>query len=234
MAFTVAIDGPAGAGKSVVARKTAMALGFTYIDTGAMYRTIALQALERGVSPDDSETVSCIAIESQIVLSPLDANGDQRVCVQGRDVTQEIRAPQVSQMTSRISAIPQVRSVMVELQRSISRESLRGVVLEGRDIGTVVFPNAEVKIFLTASAEERAKRRYLELQKRGVEISLEAVLSEQAERDERDSQRAASPLKPAEDSRYLLTDGLTIVQVVEQIIALCVEKGYRVEGGGLE
>lgn len=226
MAFTVAIDGPAGAGKSVVARKTAMALGFTYIDTGAMYRAIALQVLEQGVSPEDVEAVGRIATESRIVLSPLDPNGVQRVCVQGRDVTQEIRTPQVSQMTSRISAIPQVRSVMVELQRRISGESLRGAVLEGRDIGTVVFPNAEAKIFLTASPEERARRRFLELQAKGVETSLEVVLSEQQERDARDSQRATSPLKPAEDSCYLLTDGLTIEQAVERIIALCREKGH--------
>lgn len=230
MAFTVAIDGPAGAGKSTVARKAAIALGFTYIDTGAMYRTIALQVLEQGMDPEEAEAVTQVAQQSQIVLSPLDSDGNQTVFVQGRDVTKEIRTPEVSQMTSRISATPQVRTVMVELQRSISRESPHGVVLEGRDIGTVVFPNADVKVFLTASAEERAQRRYHELLEKGVEICFETVLAEQIERDQRDSQRTASPLKIAEDSHYLMTDGLSIEQVVEQIIALCCEKGYRAEG----
>ncbi len=226
MAFTVAIDGPAGAGKSTVARRVAKALGFTYIDTGAMYRSIALQVLEQSIDPEAIETVSDLAHGSAIFLSPLDSMGNQKVCVGGRDVTQEIRTPEVSQMTSRISAIPEVRSAMVELQRSISRQSEHGVVLEGRDIGTVVFPQAEVKIFLTASAEERAQRRFQELQAKGIEMRFEMVLAEQIERDERDSQRAASPLKIADDAHYLMTDGLTIEQVVQKIVDMCTDKGY--------
>jgi cytidylate kinase len=230
MTFTVAIDGPAGAGKSTVARRVAMRLDLVYIDTGAMYRAIALAALRQGIAPDDAESLAQLARETRIRLSPLDAEGCQTVHLNDAEVTQEIRAPEVSQATSRISAIPAVRATIVEQQRRIGSESRRGVVLEGRDIGTVVFPNAPLKIFLSANPEERARRRYAELKEKGVETDYETVLREQQERDNRDSHREVAPLIPAPDAVQIPTDALSVEEVVERILALCCERGYAQEG----
>ena len=221
MTVTVAIDGPAGAGKSTVAKQVAAALRYTYLDTGAMYRAVAWKALQAGIAADNAAALTAIAQTITLLLSPLDAGGTQTVSVDGADVTDRIRTPEVSALTSTISALPPLRRVLVERQRQLGREALHGVVLDGRDIGTVVFPNAEVKIFLTASAEERARRRWEELRRRGLDADFDQVLREQIERDTRDSQREDSPLAAAADAAILNTDGLTAEAVAERIIALC-------------
>ena len=200
----VAIDGPAGAGKSTVARGVAQALGFTYLDSGAMYRSVALAARERGVEPAEAA--------SSIDVGFGGAEGD-RVLLDGRDVTTEIRTPEISEAASRVAADPAVRSAMVAAQRKL----LRGGdwVAEGRDIGTVVAPDAELKVFLTADPRERARRRAAEL---GAEV--DAVLAEQTIRDERDRAREHSPLRPAEGAVELDTTGLSVSEVVQRIAEL--------------
>jgi cytidylate kinase len=198
--MVVALDGPAGAGKSTVARAVASALGFTYLDSGAMYRSVALAALQRGVEP------AAVARGLRIEL------GD-RILLDGRDVTDEIRTPAVSEAASRAAADPAVREAMVEQQRRMLAEG--DWVAEGRDIGTVVAPGAEVKVFLTASPEERARRRAAEL---GVDPAT--VLAEQTIRDQRDSTREHSPLAPAPGAVELDTTGLTLDEVVQRIVEL--------------
>lgn len=207
----IAIDGPAGAGKSTVARAVARALGFTYLDSGAIYRCVALLSLDSpGTSP--GQLAQAASIEFGF------AGGDERVVLDGRDVTAEIRSPEVSEAASRVAADPQVRKALVARQR----EFIAGGdwVAEGRDIGTVVAPTAEVKIFLTASPRERARRRAGELG-----ADPDTVLAEQTLRDERDSAREHSPLAPASDAVMLDTTGLTIGEVVEHIAALAA--GHR-------
>ena len=220
MPFIIAIDGPAGAGKSSVARRLATALDFTYLDTGAMYRAVALAAQENGVAETDEAALETLAQELSLQFSPLAEDGTQRLAVQGRDVTAAIRTPPVSSLTSKISALPAVRRVIVEQQRRMGAAAERGVVLEGRDIGTVVFPQAQLKIFLTASPEERARRRAEELTERGLPVSYADILREQIERDQRDSSRADSPLAAASDALLLNTDGLTLPEVVARILTL--------------
>ncbi len=217
----VAIDGPAGAGKSTVARRVALALGFLYVDTGAMYRAIAWQADQLGLTPDDEAQVVAMAQESDVRLEDA-PDGKQRVFINGTDVMDAIRTPRISNLVSSISAIPGVRARTVELQRQLGAHG--GVVMEGRDIQTVVFPDAEVKIFLTASPAERARRRWLELQQRGVEADLAQIQRDIEARDARDSQREMSPLAKAPDAVEVDTDGLTIEQVVERIISIVKEK----------
>ncbi len=220
MPLTVAIDGPAGAGKSTVARRVAAALGLPYLDTGAMYRAVAWKALRAGVSPDDEAALAALAQNLRLTFSPLMPDGRQSVAVDGEDVTQAIRTPEVSNLTSAISALPSVRRVIVAQQRRIGAEDARGMVLEGRDIGTVVFPEAQVKVFLTASPEERARRRVEELQARGLPVDYAQILADQQERDARDSRRATSPLTPAPDAVQIDTDGMLVEEVVNRILAL--------------
>ena len=198
--MVIAIDGPAGAGKSSVARAVADRLGFTYLDSGAMYRSVALAALERGADPAQ--------LAGSLQIQP-----GERVVVDGRDVTEAIRAPAVSEAASRAASDPEVRRAMVALQRRLMASG--SWVAEGRDIGTVVAPDAEVKVFLTGSAQERARRRAAEL---GAE--LETVLSEQAIRDERDRSRAHSPLKPARGAVVLDTTELGLEEVVARVVEL--------------
>lgn len=224
MPLIVAIDGPAGVGKSTVARRVAGELDFTYLDTGAMYRSVAwkVACLKSGIP--DPESLARTAASLSIQFSPVDSEGNQRVIVDNQDVTNAIRTNEISQLTSSISAVPEVRRVVVEQQRMLGRSALRGIVLEGRDIGTVVFPEANIKVFLTASAEERARRRTQELEARGTPVPFETVLQEQRERDRRDSTRADSPLVAAHDAVQINTDGLSIDCVVEQILSLCSTK----------
>jgi len=196
----------------------------TYIDTGAMYRAVAWLSLENGVPSTDSPALSALAQHMQLDLSPLDAENRQTVTVNGRDITREIRTQQVSNVTSAVSALPPVRRVVVDQQRRLAQSSSRGVVLEGRDIGTVVFPNADVKVFLTASPEERARRRTKELRGKGQNAEFAQILSEQNERDARDSHRVDSPLMPAADAVILSTDDLDIEAVVARILDLCKER----------
>ena len=208
----VAIDGPAGAGKSTVARRLAERLGFTYIDTGAMYRAVALWALRQGVSWEDMHRMEQLAIAAEIELSP------GRIRLNGEDVTEAIRTPEVSGGSSRVAVIPGVRRAMVAKQREIGRRL--SVVMEGRDIGTVVFPEADVKIYLDAQPEERVRRRYLEARARGEEVSEGRLAAQIRERDERDSTRADAPLAQAPDAVYLDSTPLSIDGVEEAILKI--------------
>ena len=219
----IAIDGPAGSGKSTVAKQVARMLGFQYLDTGAMYRSVAWYALEHGVSTDDVDALADIAQEKSIEFRAAeDDTQPSRVFIDGVDVTGEIRTPRIDKAVTPVSAIPEVRSALVLQQRAIA--STQNVVMEGRDIGTVVFPNAEVKVFLTASAEERARRRAAQNRERGFgEVDESAILKDIIRRDEADSTRAASPLKPADDAHMLDTTDLSIDEVCEIIAAFARE-----------
>ncbi len=211
----MAVDGPAGAGKSTVARLLAQELGYTYLDTGAMYRSVALLARRRGVSWDDAGALGLLA--DGIRFAFVTGTGGIRVWADGEDVSDLIRRPEISQGASQVARWPEVRSALVREQRRLGEAG--GVVMEGRDIGTVVFPEAEAKIFLTATVGERARRRAAELAGAGGPADLEAVRREVEERDRRDSERAHSPLRRAEDAREFYTDGLTVPEVVRQLAA---------------
>jgi cytidylate kinase len=215
--MVIAIDGPAGAGKSSVAKRVAQALGYRYLDTGALYRALAWKALQRGLRPQDTRYIIEMARETQIDLSQQD--GEQRVLVDGQDVTEAIRMPEVGNLASPISAIPEVREILLDWQRDFAKQE--GTVAEGRDTGTVVFPNAEVKIFLTASLEERARRRHKEMVERGITISLEQVKRDIEARDQRDSTRHIAPLRPAPDAVVIDTNHMTLEEVVEEVLKVC-------------
>jgi cytidylate kinase len=224
IAISVAIDGPAGAGKSTTARMVAKLLQIVYVDSGAMYRAVAWKCLKGSVSADAVEAVSQIARDIQIRFIPAENPDDvQRIEVDGTDVTNEIRTPTISQLASTVSTIPAVRESLVAKQRALGQAG--GVVMEGRDIGTVVLPEAEVKIFLTASLDERAKRRHLEMQQRGAtDVDFETVRADMAERDRRDTTRAVSPLKAADDALLIESDGMTADQVVARILEIARSK----------
>ncbi|MFS8523947.1 MAG: (d)CMP kinase [Limnochordales bacterium] len=214
--LVIAVDGPAGAGKSTVARRVAAALNYLYIDTGAMYRAIALAVLEEGVGPDDGAAVERLARGLDVELVPSAAGN--RVLLEGRDVTERIRAPEVSAAVSQVAALPGVRRRMVQLQRRLAAGG--GVVMDGRDIGTVVFPDADVKVFLTASAEERARRRWLELRAAGHAPSLDDIRANIESRDRLDSTRDVAPLRKAEDAVEIDTTDKTVDEVVDQVLEL--------------
>lgn len=220
----VAIDGPAGSGKSTVAKEVAQMLGFHYLDTGAMYRSIAWLALNRNVALDDAEQLAKLAAEEPITFEHEPGNPIATgVKIAGVDVTAAIRTPEIDRSVSPVSAVPAVREAMVKQQRSIAASE--DVVMEGRDIGTVVFPNAEVKVFLTADARERARRRALQNQERGFgEMDEEVIYQDILRRDEADSTRDVSPLRPAEDAYELNSTGLTIEEVCEKIASLVEER----------
>ncbi len=216
----IAIDGPAGAGKSATAREVAVRLHLPYLDTGAMYRAVALLACRRGLGPDLGEEGRAAAVGIASVLD-VAFSGDpraQRVSVSGEDVTEALRSPEVSQMASVVSAIPEVRREMVRRQREIAARA--GGVVEGRDIGTVVFPDATLKVFLTAAPQVRARRRFDELARRGIPASWDEVVADQRERDLRDSTRAASPMRPAEGAVVVDSSGLSLLEVVDAVVAL--------------
>ncbi len=213
----VAIDGPAGAGKSTIARAVAEHCGYTYVDTGAMYRAVALHAMRAGLDP--AEEADAIAELAGRLRFEFRAVGDeQHLFVDGEDVERAVRAPEVGNLSSPVSAIPAVREHLVAAQRRMAERV--PVVMEGRDIGTVVFPDALLKIFLTASAEERARRRYEQLNAAGQAADLEQILADQRARDRRDMTREVAPLRKAEDAVEIDTDPLTIEQVVERVIEL--------------
>ena len=210
---SIAIDGPSGAGKSTIARAVARRLGFTYVDTGAIYRTVGLYVKRRGLPPADREgTVACLP-ELNIELRHIE--GVQHVFLNGEDVSQAIRMPEISLYASHVSAVPEVRAFLLELQREFARRE--DVVMDGRDIGTVVLPDARVKIFLTASVKERAHRRFEELKEKGVDTSYEEVLRDMEFRDRNDSSRAAAPLRQAEDAVLVDTTGNTLEQSISQL-----------------
>lgn len=208
--FSVAIDGPSGAGKSTIARILAGELGFLYIDTGALYRSIGYAMLKKDVEPSDAAKVEAQLPSLQVELTHIE--GSQRVIVNGEDVTAFIRTPDVSMAASAVSAIPAVRRFLFDLQRETAMKS--NVIMDGRDIGTVVLPHADVKIFLTASAEDRAGRRFVELKEKGTTVTFEEVLADMKKRDYDDSHRAAAPLKAAEDAVVVDTTGNTLEQSV--------------------
>lgn len=210
----VAIDGPAGAGKSSVARAVADALGYTYIDTGAMYRAVAYRALRAGLdTDDDADTIGELA--GTLEFEFRDAGDGRRLFVDGEDVSEVVRTPEVGNLSSPVSAIPRVREHLVAAQREMAASG--GTVMEGRDIGTVVLPDAEVKIFLTATAEERARRRQLQLQEKGIERDFQQILDDIRERDHRDSTRAVAPLKKADGAVEIVSDGVTEDDVVARV-----------------
>lgn len=218
----IAIDGPAGSGKSTVAKLVAVSLGFHYLDTGAMYRAIAWRALESGVELDDASGIADVAQSSRITFAHEQGEAlPSRVFVDDADVTEAIRAPRIDDAVSTVAKYPAVRAAMVEVQRDIGRTS--DIVVEGRDIGTVVFPDAAVKVFLTASAEERARRRAVQQGDSGLAVDTADVLKAIEKRDEADSSREVAPLVAAHDAVSLDTTGLTIEQVVARIAALAHE-----------
>ena len=206
--IAVAIDGPSGAGKSTLARAVAAEFGFVYVDTGALYRTVGLYIRRKEIDPDDAAAVAAALPGAQVSLAYRD--GEQRVFLGDEDVSEAIRTPEASRYASKVSAIPAVRAFLLETQRRMAREN--SVVMDGRDIGTVVLPDAKIKLFLHASAEDRARRRFEELQARGTPQPYDEVLADIRERDERDENRAAAPLRRADDAIDLDTTGNTLEQ----------------------
>jgi cytidylate kinase len=211
----IAIDGPSGAGKSTLAKRLARELGFIYLDTGAMYRALALKVLRQGVDLADDARLARLVESTEIDLREED--GKLEVLLDGTNVAHEIRTPEVSQMASKVSAVKVVRARMLALQRGMGQRG--NIVAEGRDIGTVVFPNAEVKIFLDASAEERARRRYAELRAAGRPADLNETLREMEERDKRDSERDLAPLRMADDALRIDSSNATADSVAAKVLA---------------
>ena len=216
----IAIDGPSGAGKSSLARAVARELGIVYVDTGALYRTVGLFVRRAEIDPKD--TLAVISCLPNIELKMTYENGEQIIRLCGEAVGESIRTPEISMYASAVSAIPEVRAFLLETQRKIARET--GVVMDGRDIGTVILPDAEVKIFLTASPEARARRRTLELAEKGVTVTYEEVLADMAERDKNDSTRAVAPAIPAEDAVMLDNSDLTPEGTLARALAIVREK----------
>lgn len=227
----IAIDGPVGSGKSTVGRRLAERLGYRYMDTGAMYRALAWKALKAGIPLDDAEALTALAEHSEITLA-----GDAthlRVLIDGEDVTDDIRSPEISRATSLISTIAGVRRALVAQQRRVAGEG--NVVVEGRDIGTVVFPRADVKFYLDARVEVRAHRRWEEERARGRRVTLDEVIRQTRERDRRDAEREASPLRPADDAILIDSSDLTVDEVVERMMDIIGQRAReRSERNGLQ
>jgi len=222
----IAIDGPAGAGKSTVAKELARKFGFTYIDTGAMYRALTLKALQEIVSVNDSAGLELLLKKTEIALAPDQKNNILRIIMDGTEITEDIRQPAVTNSVSAVASHENIRRIMVEKQRLLAKDH-QGIVMDGRDIGTVVFPNAELKVFLTASASERAVRRFREQQAKGIFTEIEELTKEIKNRDELDMNREASPLKPAEDSIFVDTTGLSLAEVITKISELVQKKNLK-------
>lgn len=220
MPIAVALDGPAGAGKSSIAKKAAKALDYIYIDTGALYRTIGLAAARRNVEPIPSNEVEKLLSEIKVDLT-FNEQGEQIVLLDNEDVSGLIRTPEASMMASKISAIPAVRAYLLDLQRSMAKS--QNVIMDGRDIGTVVLPDAQVKIFLTASPKVRAERRYKELVEKGMNVNYDDILNDVIERDYNDTHRETAPLKPADGCIIVDTTDIDFEQSVEKIISVIKE-----------
>lgn len=220
MSVVIALDGPAGAGKSSIAKKAAKALDYIYVDTGALYRTIGLAASRENVEPKPSKEVEELLDKINVDLT-FNSLGEQVVLLDGEDVSGEIRTPDASMMASKISAVPAVRAYLLDLQRNMAKT--HNVIMDGRDIGTVVLPNAKVKIFLTASPEARAQRRYKELCEKGMDVKYEDVLNDVIQRDYNDTHRDVAPLKPADGCVIVDTTELDFEQSVDKIISVIKE-----------
>ena len=216
MIYNIAIDGPAGAGKSTIARRVAKELSFIYVDTGAMYRAMALYLLREGVDRNNTEQIGEICQNAEISIEY--QNGEQIVLLNGENVNAYLRTEEVGNMASVSSAVPRVREKLLSLQRKLAKDM--SVVMDGRDIGTTILPDADVKIYLTASSLTRARRRYLELQEKGTVCNLEEIRKDIEERDERDMNREISPLRQAEDAVLVDSSELTIQQVVDRILEI--------------
>ena len=219
--YAVAIDGPGGAGKSTIARTIAREMGILYVDTGAIYRSVGYHVFLKGKDPSDATEVIGLLSETKIEMA-YGEDGLQRMYLNGEDVTDQIRLPEMSMYASRVSAIPEVRDFLMEMQRSMAHTN--SVVMDGRDIGTVVLPDAEVKIFLTAALEERAKRRFKELQEKGVPADFEQLKEEMRQRDYNDSNRATAPLKAADDAVVVDTTGLDFSESCQKIREIIEER----------
>lgn len=220
MSIAIAIDGPAGAGKSTIAKLAAKELNFIYVDTGALYRTVGLAATRNNVEAKPSEELDELLDKIKVELA-FNENNEQIVLLDGEDVSDLIRTPQASMMASAISAVPAVRAYLLDLQRNIAKTN--NVIMDGRDIGTVVLPDAKIKIFLSADPEDRAKRRYDELVEKGMDVKYEDILEDVKTRDYNDSHREIAPLKPSEDSILVNTTGNTLEQSVELLIKIMKE-----------
>lgn len=219
--FAIAIDGPAGAGKSTIARRVAADLSIIYVDTGALYRAIGAYAIRKGVDTKCAEKVTALLPEITLELSYSEENG-QRIFLNGEDVSSEIRLPEMGMATSNVSSIPEVRAFLLDQQRSMAKR--QSVIMDGRDIGTVVLPDAQVKIFLTASPEERARRRWKEFQEKGFQDKYEDILADVIRRDEQDMNRPIAPLKQADDAVLLDSTHLNFAETVEKIKEIIKER----------
>lgn len=217
MGYNVAIDGPAGAGKSTIAKLVAKERGYIYVDTGAMYRGLAIHFLDKGIQPQETEKVIEACKDAEVTIAYEDAV--QHVYLNGKDISSRLRNEEVGNMASVTSAIPEVRKKLLELQQNLAKT--QNVIMDGRDIGTCVLPHADVKVYLTASVETRAKRRYQELQEKGEDCNLEEIAHDIEERDRRDMTREIAPLKQAEDAVLVDSSDMTIAEVVKTIVDLC-------------
>ena len=217
MGYNVAIDGPAGAGKSTIAKLVAKEKGYIYVDTGAMYRGLAIHFLDKGIQPQETEKVIEACKDAEVTIAYEDAV--QHVYLNGKDISSRLRNEEVGNMASVTSAIPEVRKKLLELQQNLAKT--QNVIMDGRDIGTCVLPHADVKVYLTASVETRAKRRYQELQEKGEDCNLEEIAHDIEERDRRDMTREIAPLKQAEDAVLVDSSYMTIAEVVKTIVDLC-------------
>ena len=217
MGYNVAIDGPAGAGKSTIAKLVAKEKGYIYVDTGAMYRVLAIHFLDKGIQPQETEKVIEACKDAEVTIAYEDAV--QHVYLNGKDISSRLRNEEVGNMASVTSAIPEVRKKLLELQQNLAKT--QNVIMDGRDIGTCVLPHADVKVYLTASVETRAKRRYQELQEKGEDCNLEEIAHDIEERDRRDMTREIAPLKQAEDAVLVDSSDMTIAEVVKTIVDLC-------------
>ena len=213
--INIAIDGPAGAGKSSVAKAVAAKLGFIYVDTGALYRSIGVNALRNGLNTEDAAAVTALLPATKVELKFVD--GTQRVFLNGEDVSEAIRMPEASMAASNVSAIPAVRTFLLDLQRDMAKNN--NVIMDGRDIGTVILPDAQYKFFLTASAEVRADRRFKELAEKGINVDYKALLEEIIQRDYNDSHRETAPLKQADDAILIDSSDMDIDEVINAIIS---------------
>ncbi|MEE3334114.1 MAG: (d)CMP kinase [Ruminococcus sp.] len=221
MSIAIAIDGPAGAGKSTISKAAAKQLGFIYIDTGALYRTVGLAATRRGVEPSEGKELDDMLSSISVELT-FNEKGEQVVLLDGEDVSGSIRTPEASMMASKISAVPAVRAYLLDLQRDMAKTN--NVIMDGRDIGTVVLPNAEIKIFLTAAPEARAERRYKELIEKGMDVKYEDVLDDVKTRDYNDMNRDIAPLKQADDAVLADTTELDLQGSIDLIVSIIKER----------